>query len=575
MGVRFLSKLSKLKKEAFQAGKKRNWDEAISIYRKILEIDKNNPTVINELGDICLKNGETAQAISHFITAASKYRQTGLLNNAVAIYKKVLRYDASNVSAHWYLGEIRASQGLIVEGQVHAEKFLASGDGMVGDSLESYLKRCRKLLEHYQESGDLLSRLYQVFSSRKMTLEAARTDLLRACLNYDAGEEEQARRMVATAMEEHSELSNYPEYTRWEKCCGSTGSRPTGNDVNSLALDHDDVAQTNPPTPEVSDPEPPRSPEEVGFTGAADSAAPPPTTDASATDEFDGLDLTIKRGGRQGESATDDTPGGFGEISIDSSPPIPAASESQDPADAAADMEDPGEVADSAGGGGVLPSDDIEAVITDDEGCIEIDIDLSEGMDLYDLVSDVEQQLTTGEAADPPQTAAAAPQNETQVDLLAEILAEESDDVETAEDRQLSTIASEISAQVGGEDGEDNPAGQYDMGMVYLEMDLFDQACACFENACASPDHIVRAHEMWGIALIRAKRTAEAVEVLQRGTELPVKGAREQLGILYQLGVAHYSLGNSAEARDFLERVHSIDSNFLDVGERLATLSTV
>ena len=381
--------------------------------------------------------------------------------------------------------------------------------------------------------------------------------------------------MVATAQEEHADLSNYPEYARWEIRCGSVGTRPAGCDVNSLALDHDDVAGTNPPTPEVSASEPPRSPEEVGFTGAADSAAPPPMADTSAADEFDGLDLTVKRGGGQGESATDDAADGFGEISIDAPLSVPEASESLEAADATADMEDPGEVASSAGDGAMLPSDDLETVITDDEGCIEIDIGLDENVDLSGLASAVEQPLTTPDAADPPETATAAPQNDAPVDLLAEILAEESDDIGLADDQQLNTIAREIGVQVGGESVDENPAGQYDMGMVYLEMDLFDQACACFKNACVSPDHIVRAHEMWGIALIRAQRIAEAVEVLQRGTELPVKGAREQLGILYQLGVAHDSLGNSTEARDFLERVHSIDSNFLDVGERLATLSTV
>jgi len=52
-----LSKLSQLKQEAYQAGKKRDWEKAIGAYEQILELDKNNPTVINELGDLCLKAG--------------------------------------------------------------------------------------------------------------------------------------------------------------------------------------------------------------------------------------------------------------------------------------------------------------------------------------------------------------------------------------------------------------------------------------------------------------------------------------------------------------------------------------
>ena len=54
-----MSKLSQLKQDAYQAGKKRNWDEAVALYERILEADKNNPTVINELGDLCLKAGKT------------------------------------------------------------------------------------------------------------------------------------------------------------------------------------------------------------------------------------------------------------------------------------------------------------------------------------------------------------------------------------------------------------------------------------------------------------------------------------------------------------------------------------
>ena len=88
-----MSKLSQLKQKAYQAGKSRNWELAISIYEQILEVEKSNPTVINELGDLCLKSGDTRSAIKHFLSSATKYRKTGLLNNSVAICKKILRHD--------------------------------------------------------------------------------------------------------------------------------------------------------------------------------------------------------------------------------------------------------------------------------------------------------------------------------------------------------------------------------------------------------------------------------------------------------------------------------------------------
>ena len=99
-----MSKLRQLKQQAYQAAKKRDWNAAVSVYQSILELDKNNPTVINELGDLFLKADDITQAIKNFLNAAAKYRATGLLNNAVAIYKKILRYDAearSTASCSW------------------------------------------------------------------------------------------------------------------------------------------------------------------------------------------------------------------------------------------------------------------------------------------------------------------------------------------------------------------------------------------------------------------------------------------------------------------------------------------
>ncbi|MBE0565283.1 MAG: tetratricopeptide repeat protein, partial [Krumholzibacteria bacterium] len=210
-----MSKLSQLKQEAYQAAKKRNWQEAVAVYERILELDKNNPTVINELGDVCLKGGDTQVAIKHFLNAAAKYRATGLLNNAVAIYKKILRYDADNLNAHWYLAETRASQGLGVEGENHGLHFLESSGNVSGDIKEIFLKRCNQLFELYPQSDPILGRLVQIFRVWKLPLEAARAACLIACRGHDAGDADEAARMVAQATAQAPEVKNYPEYAQW------------------------------------------------------------------------------------------------------------------------------------------------------------------------------------------------------------------------------------------------------------------------------------------------------------------------------------------------------------------------
>ncbi len=93
-------------------------------------VDKNNPSLLNEYGDVCLKAGEVPKALRQFLAAASKYRSNGLLNNAQAVYKKVLRHDANNLNANWFLAEIRATQDLLADGEQHALRFLSAAESV-------------------------------------------------------------------------------------------------------------------------------------------------------------------------------------------------------------------------------------------------------------------------------------------------------------------------------------------------------------------------------------------------------------------------------------------------------------
>jgi tetratricopeptide (TPR) repeat protein len=519
-----LSKLSTLKQEAYQAGKKKDWARAIALYEQILERDKNNPTVINELGDLCLKGGETNRAVRHFLSAASKYRSNGLLNNAVAIYKKILRHDAENLNAHWYLAETRASQGLMVEGENHAIHFLDNSENVAGDIKEIFLKRCRSLFELFPESRVILSRLGQIFNMWSLRLEAARASCLVLCLDFAGGKQDEARAAMDGVTAKVPEVMNYPEFAKWTVLLDpnaepSAGRAGAFSDFGAVSLD-DQPAAAPPPAP----------------------AAP----EAPA--------------GK----------GSFGDVTIDDAPPAsaPAARvEIPAPQPAAPDAADPE---------------------LDDEGCFEIDDD---GGDLDDLVARAAGEV----AAREPEAEDLAPLNDPgdvlldrpdaggghdrtagpKVDLLAQMLEEEGPDLIADATGQMETITSEISSVVGADGGEDDAERLYEMGMVYLEMGMFDQACESFETAAADDAFTARAHEMWGITLQRANRAKEAIEVLNRGIGYVAKNSREHHGLLYHLGMAHETNGDVPQAIDCFRTINDVDPGYLDVGRRLARLTAV
>ena len=505
-----MSKLSQLKQDAYQAGKKRNWAQAIALYEDILDKDRNNPTVINELGDLCLKSGDNSQAIRHFLSAATKYRQTGLLNNAVAIYKKILRYEAENQNAHWYLAETRADQGLAMEGQEHALQFLQHSGKVAGDIKEIFLKRCVQLMELFPDSEPVHTSLVQIFNMWQMPLESSRAMCLLAAAAHTAGRAEEAQKKIEEALARSPEAANYPEFARWD-----------------LAVNPDKVRKDD------------------HFTGFAS--------------------LTLDAPGFAPTKAPDG-PGampnlGFGNIDLNTTtvPPVVPI--------------------DEAVPGGVRHVEDILAQADptreekDDDGCFEID----SGEDLEALVSEAlaKSKLHRAAAAPKADPAPAEKRRAPADDALSRFLNAESPETGGDDSAQLATITSEIGAVVGGAGQDADAARLYEMGMVYLEMGLYDQACESFETATCDEAFTVRAHEMWGITLQRAGRLPEAVAVLRAGLTHTGDGSREQHGLRYHLGRAYEQAGQTEDAAECYKAIRGSDPTFLDVGQRLKRLVEV
>jgi tetratricopeptide (TPR) repeat protein len=527
------SKLRKLKQQAFEAGRKRDWNGAADAYAQLLELDKSNPSLLNEYGDVCLKAGDQAKALRQFLAAASKYRQNGLLNNAQAVYKKVLRHDAGNLNANWFLAEIRAAQGLAAEGEHYALTFLNQADEVSGEIKEIFHKRCLELFELYPESDPILDRVEQVFRLWDMALEAARAGCLRACLRHRGGDAEGASEAIAQICSRVPEIVNYAEYVRWQELLGGPAATPTAfADVNTIDLDAAEPAPA-PAAPEaVEDAALPAAP-----GSAQDDAADRP---AAAFEEF------LENGGEL-------------ETSADGSPFVDDAP-----------VDEPGE--EPSGAPVAVDADlaDEDELDRDDEGCISID--LEQETSFADLLDSMETPAVDAAGPTEPDDAVEPVAATGQVNLLDEILAEEGEDILRSSDtEQVSTIASEIGRNLGNAAAAD-PQSQYDQGMVYLEMGLYDQAALAFRGAAADPSHAVRAREMWGIALQRDGRLEEAVAVLRDGMQGASDDDRAVLGLHYHAGRILEELGRGDEAHEHYQRVHAVDAGFADVAQRLRTL---
>jgi tetratricopeptide (TPR) repeat protein len=133
-------------------------------------------------------------------------------------------------------------------------------------------------------------------------------------------------------------------------------------------------------------------------------------------------------------------------------------------------------------------------------------------------------------------------------------------------------MLSKFKAKVAENINRDDARSSYDLGTAYREMGLVDEAIGMFQQALrAHPGHLASL-EVLGQCFLDRGEPQVAIRVLERALGQGAAVEDDLLGIYYFLGVAHERAGNGDEAREFYEKVFSLDINFKDVTDRLREL---
>ena len=134
--------------------------------------------------------------------------------------------------------------------------------------------------------------------------------------------------------------------------------------------------------------------------------------------------------------------------------------------------------------------------------------------------------------------------------------------------RMLSQFKEKVAENISGEDARSH----YDLGAAYREMGLLHEAIAEFQQALRAEPGSLATFEMLGQCFLEKDEPEVAIRTLERGLELPTAVEDDLLGVYYCLGQAHEAVENSDSAREFYEKIFSLDINFKDVTERLKSL---
>ena len=144
---------------------------AIKEYCKVVEIEPDDFTTLNVLGDLHVRVGNQPEAISCFRRIAEHYREQEFALKAIAMFKKIDRLKPNDVEIASSLADLYAQQDLLVEARAHY-LLVVKAHEKSGDT-EAGLEVLRKIADLDPQNTEVRLKLADSYLNAGMTVEAA------------------------------------------------------------------------------------------------------------------------------------------------------------------------------------------------------------------------------------------------------------------------------------------------------------------------------------------------------------------------------------------------------------------
>ena len=629
-------------------------DAAIDEYRKLLAESANDTTTLNRVGDLYARLNRLDKATRLFKKTADHFIDEGFFVKAIAIYKKIIRLDPSQIEVYERLADLYSRQGLLNESrsqyQVVADYYQKHGNadaaiGVYGKLIElepdnpSHRLRLADQLRRSERPREAVVQFREIASlflghgraddavklySAALDVDASDLEFISEALLQlkDAGHSAAAERLLDLATERNPEAAGLarlvgagespaaeaaapPPPAEAEPAESEADPVPTeiaGEDILVLDLDDEELSADIGPSrsellPHAGEVEEPETEIEIDLGSLPtmpDAAAPaePQVQErldellveaetlakfglvekaaarleealsldpehASAYDPL--LALYLERGdvdrvlalaerlsglAREGRATAAWgvvrqrlREAGYGVDGETLEPP--PAEVAQEEAVAPEDRPEPvvplSEAADwlqeeAAGEGGA------EALFRAEE-------------EFFDLASELEDELRREGA-----------------------LAADEELLEPADEQSVEEIVEGFKQGMAETLSEEDYDTHYNLGIAYREMGLVDEAIGEFQLAAKDPRYLVDCCSLLAASFVDKGFPELAVKWYLRGLDSPSLTEEESLGLLYELGNLHLSLGEEDRARERFVEIYGINSNYRDVVAKLQEL---
>jgi len=569
-----LEKTLEIKRKAQRFVQNGDLDRAVEEYQKLLAADDTDPYTHVTLGDLYFKKGVLDEAGRRYQEAAEAYRKAGLVKNAIAVCKKMLRLNLRAMETLKSLAELHAQDGLATDAGLYysqyAEVMLGKDQRTAAaEALEEAVRLIPEDPKYAEKLGELWNLEGEKLKASRALIKAARAFDGRGMLDRAQAMRDRAEELHPGASVEVVEAPPEPEPAPAEPA-----ARPKSSAGRISTPGSDEIARNGTFVPPATIAREGIESTRIGASAVAQaSAAPESTVPAEESippevSEHLAYARTLLAQGEREQAAEallraaqaweangglDQAAAIYQELSRS-----PQASERlyrlwlgncerrQQWIEAAGVCCELGDFALAAQEPAAAHEWFVQARA-------------------YDPNSDkaarrLERLADWGKRAQIEE-----------VDLRADRVTV-SQRMPEELDVDLSELLSAFQAGVREQVEADDASSHYDLGMTYRQMGLLDEAVAEFRLAARDPAFSIKCTDMLGRCLLERGDFGAAIAEFERGLALPGVTADSALSFKYSLGLVLEASGRSMEALEQFESVFTAQPNYPDVAAKIREL---
>ncbi|CAG1065740.1 hypothetical protein BAC1_01329 [uncultured bacterium] len=202
----------------------------------------------------------------------------------------------------------------------------------------------------------------------------------------------------------------------------------------------------------------------------------------------------------------------------------------------------------------------------------ELQEDLSSA--IQELMEKMDEPEEAASHVEEPVTEAPAAQEE-YVDLSAELGMEEAskDIAGSWGDKEPAETFDEFKNGIGKQLSKEDSETHYNLGIAYMEMELFGEASKEFKIALKDSRLELDCYTRLGLCAMAEKNPDEAAAYYAKGLKAPERSEDERKALMYELALAYEAAGRDEEAMELFREIFAMDPEFREAAAKVSSFA--